>query len=73
MDREGKKRKYYRMPKKGYSKRYATNCLSAIFQNGEVNTMYVDDFVEYVDIMASQEELAKQNSHFQNDLKKVNS
>ena len=73
MDREGKKRKYYRMSKKNYSKRYATNCLSAIFQNGEVNTMYVDDFIEYVDIMASQEELAKQNSHFQNDLKKVNS
>lgn len=71
MDGEAKKRKYYRMPKKIYSKRYATNCLSAIFQNGEVNTVYVDDFIEYVGIMATRNELDLQHSHFQRDLKKA--
>lgn len=64
MDGKVKKAKYYRMPKKIYSRRYKTNCLSAIFQNAEVNTVSIEDFIEYADDMATPAELRLQNSHF---------
>ena len=63
--------KYYRMPKKDFSKRYSTNCLSAIFEGDEVNRISINDLEEYAGIMATTEELAKQNSFFQNDLAKA--
>lgn len=71
MDGEVQKRKFYRMPKKDYSKRYSTNCLSAIFEGDAVNTISIADFIEYADIMATSEELAMQNSHFQEDIRKM--
>ena len=71
MDGEAQKRKFYRMPKKDYSKRYSTNCLSAIFEGDAVNTVSIADFVEYANIMATSEELAMQNSHFQEDIRKM--
>ena len=71
MEGEVQKRKFYRMPKKDYSKRYSTNCLSAIFEGDEVNTVSIADFIEYADIMATSEELAMQNSHFQEDIRKM--
>lgn len=70
MDGEAKERKYYRMAKKDWSKRYSTNCLSAIFEGDEPNTMSINDFVEYAGIMATEAELQMQHSHFQNDLAK---
>ena len=71
MDGEAQQRKFYRMPKKDYSKRYSTNCLSAIFEGDEVNTVSIADFKEYADIMATSAELAMQNSHFQEDIRKM--
>lgn len=70
MNGDSKERKYYRMAKKDFSKRYSTNCLSAIFEGDEPNTMSINDFVEYAGIMATEEELQMQHSHFQNDLAK---
>ncbi|MDE6201549.1 MAG: hypothetical protein K2M47_06720 [Clostridiales bacterium] len=74
--REGEfmSRKYYRMPKKIYSKRYATDCLSGIFENrAAANYVGIDDLAEYADIMATPVELAAQNSHFQKEIKTLNS
>lgn len=71
MDGESQKRKFYRMPKKDYSNRYSTNCLSAIFEGDEINTISIADLKEYADIMATNAELAMQNSHFQEDIRKM--
>lgn len=71
MDGEKKDRKFYRMAKKDYSKRYSTNCLSAIFEGDAVNTISIADLKEYASILATSEELAMQNSHFQNDIRKM--
>jgi hypothetical protein len=70
MDGNTNEKKYYRMPKKDFSKRYSTNCLSAIFEPDEPNTISIDDLREYADIMASKDELLYQNSHFQSDIQK---
>ncbi len=69
---ETEKCKYYRMPKKIYSRRFRTDCLSAIFETrAEKNSVSLDDLAEYGDIMATQEELARQNSHFQAEISKI--
>ena len=70
MQGDAKERKYYRMAKKDFSKRYSTNCLSAIFEGDEPNTVSINDFVSYAGIMATEAELQLQNSHFQTDLAK---
>lgn len=73
--REGeiKQSKYYRQSKKIYSKRYATDCLSGLFEErGALNTVGLDDLCEYADLMASADELGKQNSHFQTEIKNLN-
>ena len=70
MDGEIKKAKIYRMPKKDYSRRYSTNCLSAIFEGDVPNRVSINDLVSYAGVMATAEELALQNSHFQRDLEK---
>ena len=73
-DNDIKARKYYRMPKKIYSKRFATNCLSGIFEaRAEANYIGVDDLKEYADIMATSKELSLQNSHFQKEIQTLNS
>lgn len=69
-----KARKYYRMPKKIYSKRFTTNCLSGIFEaRAAANYIGIDDLAEYADIMATNQELSIQNSHFQKEIKLLNS
>ena len=70
MDGERKKCKWYKMPKKDYSKRYSTNCLAAIFDTDEYNRTSLDELRMYADIMATRDELEYQNSHFQNDIRK---
>lgn len=70
LDGEIVKTVYYRMPKKDFARRYSTNCLSAIFEGDAPNALSVDDFVSYAGIMATADELERQNSHFQSDLKK---
>lgn len=71
MDGDIKNRKYYIMPKKAHSRRYATNCLSAIFQSGEVNTVSIADLREYADDMANNDELDYQNSHFHTERRRA--
>lgn len=69
MDGEPKKRKWYRMPKKIYSRRYSTDCQMAIFERrAENNFVGIDDLREYADDMANGEELIYQNSHMQIEL-----
>jgi hypothetical protein len=72
MDGEKFERKYYRQSKKIWSKRYATDCLSGIFEvRGEVNKIGINDLREYADIMATNDELLAQESHFQNELQNL--
>ena len=66
MDGEPKQRKFYGMDKKDFSRRYSTDAMSAIFDLP--NTVSIEDFAEYANIMASKAERDKQNSHFQRDI-----
>ncbi|MGN0805002.1 MAG: hypothetical protein ACI4MS_06435 [Candidatus Coproplasma sp.] len=73
--REGdvKQCKYFRQRKKILSKRYSTDCLSGIFaERAKANKVGLDDLQEYANIMATDEELRLQNSHFQTELNKLN-
>lgn len=71
-DGDIKSHKWFRQSKKIYSGRFATDCMSAIFESrGEVNTVGIEDLAEYADIMAKQDELDKQHSHFQSDVNKI--
>ena len=70
MKGEAKQAKYYRMPKKIFSRRYRTDCLSAIFQSEEVVHTPIWEFIEYANDVATADELAKQNSHFQTEIRK---
>jgi hypothetical protein len=66
MDGEAKDRVYYLQSKKIYSNRYATDCLSGIFeQYAAKNTIGINDLPEYVGEIAADDELLMQNSFFQ--------
>ena len=68
-DEEGEKRKYYLQSKKIWADRYSTDCLSGIYEARSVfNKIGIDDITEYDSLMASNDELQKQHSHFQNDI-----
>ena len=71
MNGDAKRQKWFKMPKKDYSKRYSTNCLSAVFEGDVPNTVSVNDFIEYASIMATTDELMMQHSHFQNDIRRM--
>lgn len=72
MDGFPAERKYFRQFKKIWSARYATDCLAGIFsERAKVNTVGVDDLPEYAALIASAEELNKQNSHFQTEINKL--
>lgn len=72
MDGLADKKNYYRQFKKIWSGRYATDCLSAIFtERAEVNTIGIDDMKMYHTIIATDEELKLQNSHFQAEISKI--
>jgi len=69
--REGevKKAKYYRMPKKIYSKRFSTDCFSDFFTEKALRSpVGIDDLREYATEKATFDELRAQNSYFINDL-----
>ncbi len=71
-DDEPVKRKYYIQSKKIWSERYSTDCLSGIYAaRGKLNTVGIDDIETYDGIMATDEELQKQHSHFQYEVHKV--
>ena len=62
----------YKSPKKSRSERYETACLQGMFeQYAADNTVGIMDFDEYSDKMATQEELRKQHSYFQDDVYKA--
>ena len=68
-DGKVQKCKWYRQSKKIYSNRFSTDCLSGIYEvRGRLNTIGIDDLQEYADIMATNDELLKQHSHFQQEL-----
>ena len=72
MDGLADKKKYYRQFKKIWSGRYATDCLLAIFTDrAEVNTIGIDDMKTYRTIIATNDELKLQNSHFQAEISKI--
>lgn len=72
MDGIPKERKYYRQSKKIWASRYATDCLSGIFdERAAVNTVGIDDLREYADRVARNDELKYQNSHFQNEINEL--
>lgn len=63
--------KWHILTKKDRSNVYRTDCLNQVFETPEANVMYIDDFITYTSSLATQEELAMQNSYFQNDIKKM--
>lgn len=66
MDGVMKTVKYFLSAKKIYARRYATDCLQAIFDMyAEKNTIGIDDLPEYVKDVASDLELLMQHSFFQ--------
>lgn len=71
-EEDGEKKKYYIQSKKIFANRYSTDCLSGIYEaRSEFNKIGIDDIKEYGGIMATNDELQKQNSHFQSDIKKM--
>lgn len=72
MDGERVSKVYYKSPKKTRSERYETACLQGMFeQYAADNTVGIMDLDEYSDKMATQEELRKQHSYFQDDVYKA--
>ncbi len=73
MDGEKKEAKYFIQSKKIYSRRYTTDCLSAIFnQYADKNTIGIDDLEEYLTELGTDEENLIQNSFFQNEVHHYN-
>ena len=71
-EEEGENKKYYIQSKKIYANRYSTDCLSGIYEaRSEFNKIGIDDIKEYGGIMATNDELQKQHSHFQSDITKM--
>ena len=70
LDIDGKTAYYYLQSKKIYSDRFCTDCQSGIYERfAKYNHVGLDDLPTYGDSMASPEELDKQNSYFQNEVK----
>lgn len=68
MDGDKKESKYFLQSKKIYSRRYTTDCLSAIFnQYADKNTIGIEDLPEYLTELGTDEENLLQNSFFQSE------
>ena len=73
MDGEQKKAKFFLQSKSIYSRRYSTDCLSAIFsRNAHLNNVGINDLPEYETERGTDEENALQNSHFQKEISQYN-
>lgn len=69
LDGQYKTAKYYVMSKKIYSNRFATDCLSAFWEERALRSpVGLDDLDEYKTSKATWDELCRQNSYFINDL-----
>ena len=70
LDIDGKTAYYYLQSKKIYSDRFCTDCQSGIYERfGKYNRVGIDDLPTYSGSMATPDELDKQNSYFQNEVK----
>ena len=66
-----KKKKYYVINKKIYSRRFTTDCFSDYFNElAKKSNIGLNDYMEYETERASVEELKMQNSYFINALYK---
>ena len=73
MDGDKKEAKYFIQSKKIYSRRYTTDCLSAIFnQYADKNTIGIEDLEEYLTELGTDEENLMQNSFFQTETHQYN-
>ena len=73
MDGDKKEAKYFIQSKKIYSRRYTTDCLSAVFnQYADKNTIGIEDLEEYLTELGTDEENLMQNSFFQNETHQYN-
>ena len=72
MDGKVRKYKFLVQYKKDYAKRNGSDCMAGVFERrGELNTIGLDDMAVYADYIATQDELLKQNSYVQRELKKI--
>ncbi len=71
-DGERSPEKYFLCSKKIYSNRFSTDCYRGYFEEQLKKTAYgLDDYAEYMDTVATAEELHYQNSYFINDMEKI--
>lgn len=69
MEAEAEKAKIHLLHKKVYSDRFATDCYNGFFVPELAKSNYsFDSYLEYMETVASREELKFQNSYFINDL-----
>lgn len=71
-DNEMLQGKYFLCSKKIYSNRFSTDCYRSYFEEQLKQTRFgLDDYPEYIDTIATPEELHYQNSYFINDMEKI--
>ena len=69
MDGRTKRKKYYLMNRKIYSRRFSTDCFSDYFnEQAKKSSVGLNDYAEYESEKATMTELKKQNSYFINSL-----
>ena len=69
MDGKSKRKKYYLMNRKIYSRRFTTDCFSDYFnEQAKKSSIGLNDYAEYTTEKASVAELKAQNSYFINGL-----
>lgn len=74
MDGSVEKKKYFKSYKKDYSKRNGSDCMASVFSSrAEENFVGLEDMAEYADYIATNDELLCQNSHTQEEMKRLQS
>ena len=69
MDGRTRRKKYYLMNRKIYSRRFSTDCFSDYFnEQAKKSSVGLNDYAEYESEKATMTELKKQNSYFINSL-----
>ncbi len=71
MDGKVQTRKYYIQDKKDYAKRNGSDCLAGVWESrGALNTVGLEDMTTFANYIATQDELLKENSHWQKEIKR---
>lgn len=72
MDGSIEKKKYFKSYKKDYSKRNGSDCMASVFSSrAQENFIGLEDIAEYADYIATNDELLCQNSHMQEEMKRL--